>query len=124
VWTLGRPAVFPVTKDRPILFSALAWADVLLTLDRNDFAELLGSEFYGLAVLKPGSVLVSTAAPAARASSGVPSMDPSSTTITSSTLGPAFANSMTDRTRSDSFSTGMITEIMLVSFRGEASCRS
>jgi hypothetical protein len=57
VWTLDRPAVFPVTKDRPILFSALAWADVLLTLDRNDFAELLGSELYGLAVLKPGSFL-------------------------------------------------------------------
>jgi predicted nucleic acid-binding protein len=57
VLTLDRPAVFPATKDRPILFSALAWADVLLTLDRNDFAELLGSEFYGLAVLKPGSFL-------------------------------------------------------------------
>jgi hypothetical protein len=42
VLTLDRPAVFPVTKDRPILFSALAWADVLLTLDRNDFAALLG----------------------------------------------------------------------------------
>jgi hypothetical protein len=57
VLTLDRPVVFPVTKDRPVLFSALAWADVLLTLDRNDFGTLLGNEFYGLPVLKPGSFL-------------------------------------------------------------------
>ena len=49
-------AVFPAGKDRPILFSALAWA-VLLTLDRNDFGELLGTTFYGLLVLKPGTFL-------------------------------------------------------------------
>lgn len=47
VLTLDRPAVFPIAKDRPILFSALAWADVLLTLDRNDFAELLGRNSTG-----------------------------------------------------------------------------
>ena len=40
-----------------MLFSALAWADVLLTLDRNDFTTLLGDEFYGLPVLKPGTFL-------------------------------------------------------------------
>ena len=40
-----------------MLFSALAWADVLLTLDKVDFAELLDSEFYGLAVLTPGGRL-------------------------------------------------------------------
>jgi predicted nucleic acid-binding protein len=57
VLTLDRLAVFPVTKDRPILFSALAWADVLLTLDRSDFAALLGRQFYGLDVLKPGTFL-------------------------------------------------------------------
>jgi predicted nucleic acid-binding protein len=57
VLTLERPVVFPTAKDRPILFSALAWADVLLTLDHNDFAALLGTEFYGLAVLKPGTFL-------------------------------------------------------------------
>ena len=57
VLTLNQLAVFPVTKDRPVLFSALAWADVLLTLDRNDFTTLLGDEFYGLPVLKPGTFL-------------------------------------------------------------------
>lgn len=57
VLTLNQLVVFPVTKDRPVLFSALAWADVLLTLDRNDFTTLLGDEFYGLPVLKPGTFL-------------------------------------------------------------------
>ena len=57
VLTLELPAVFPVTKDRPILFSALAWADVLLTLDRGDFGELLNQPFYGLPILKPGTFL-------------------------------------------------------------------
>ena len=52
--TIDRPAVFPVGKDRPILFSALAAADVLLTLDRADFGKLLGSHFYGLKILTPG----------------------------------------------------------------------
>jgi PIN domain len=42
VLTLDRPVVFSPAKDRPILFSALAWADVLLTLDRADFGEALG----------------------------------------------------------------------------------
>jgi len=57
VLTLDRAAVFPPSKDRPVLFSALAWADVLLTLDRSDFGALLGSEFYGLPVLTPGAFL-------------------------------------------------------------------
>ena len=57
VLTLDWPSVFPVAKDRPILFSALAWADVLLTHDRGDFAELLGREFYGLFILTPGEFL-------------------------------------------------------------------
>ena len=57
VLTLAQPAVFPVAKDRPVLFSALAWADVLLTLDRGDFATLLGNEFYGLPILRPGAFL-------------------------------------------------------------------
>jgi predicted nucleic acid-binding protein len=57
ILTLDRPAVFLPAKDRPILFSALAWADVLLTLDRGDFGELLGRTFYDLAVLKPGDFL-------------------------------------------------------------------
>ena len=57
ILTLRQLVVFPVTKDRPVLFSALAWSDVLLTLDRNDFTTLLGDEFYGLPVLKPGTFL-------------------------------------------------------------------
>ena len=57
VLTLDRPAVFGPAKDRPILFSALAWADVLLTLDRNDFGSLMGRTFYGLRVMRPGGIL-------------------------------------------------------------------
>ncbi|NCX98093.1 MAG: hypothetical protein EBX35_05860, partial [Planctomycetia bacterium] len=58
VLTIDRPAVFPVNKDRPILFSALATADVLLTLDRADFGRLLGTQFYGLAIMTPGMWLM------------------------------------------------------------------
>ena len=58
VLTIDKPAVFPVSKDRPILFSALASADVLLTLDRADFGRLLGSDFYGLAIMTPGMWLM------------------------------------------------------------------
>jgi hypothetical protein len=57
VLTLDLPVVFPAGKDRPILFSALAWADVLLTLDRGDFAGLMEKPFYGLVVMKPGVFL-------------------------------------------------------------------
>jgi hypothetical protein len=57
VLTLDRAAVFPAGKDRPVLFGALAWADVLLTLDRADFGALLGGEFYGLHVLSPAAFL-------------------------------------------------------------------
>jgi predicted nucleic acid-binding protein len=57
VLTLDRPVVFGPAKDRPILYSALAWADVLLTLDRADFGMLLGSKFYGLSILTPGAFL-------------------------------------------------------------------
>ena len=48
---------FAPARDRPILFTASAWAEVLLTLDRRDFADLLGTSFYGLAILKPGDFL-------------------------------------------------------------------
>jgi hypothetical protein len=57
VLTLDRAAVFEPAKDRPILFSALAWAEVLLTLDRQDFGALLGGAFYGLDILTPGVFL-------------------------------------------------------------------
>jgi len=57
ILTLDRAAVFPASKDRPVLFGALAWADALLTLDKSDFGTLLGAEFYGLSVLTPGAFL-------------------------------------------------------------------
>jgi predicted nucleic acid-binding protein len=56
--TLDRPSNFGPGKDRPILFSALAWADVLLTLDIGDFGGLIGGNFYELPVLKPGDFLI------------------------------------------------------------------
>lgn len=54
---LDRAFIFPASKDRPILFGALAWADGLLTLDRGDLGPTLGGTFYGLAILKPGDFL-------------------------------------------------------------------
>jgi len=57
VLTLELPVVFAVGKDRPILFSALAWADILLTLDRRDFGGFMDNPFYGLLVMKPGLFL-------------------------------------------------------------------
>jgi hypothetical protein len=39
------------------LFTALAWSNVLLTLDKADFADILGGRFYGLDVLLPYSFL-------------------------------------------------------------------
>ena len=57
VLTLDRPSVFPVTKDRPVLFSALAWADILLTLDEGDFGPFMEKPFYGLMVFRPGVFL-------------------------------------------------------------------
>jgi hypothetical protein len=59
VLTLQLPVVFPAGKDRPILFSAFAWADILLTLDHGDFGGLMGNPFYGLVVLRPALFLES-----------------------------------------------------------------
>lgn len=53
VVSLDWPVIFAASKDRPILFTALAWADVLLTLDKADFADVLGGTFYGLRVMLP-----------------------------------------------------------------------
>ncbi len=55
--TFDWPVAFTASKDKPVLFTALACADVLLTLDRRDFAELLGKTIYGLRVLTPGEFL-------------------------------------------------------------------
>ena len=42
---LDRPLVYRAVKDRPIVISALHYqADYLLTLDRDDFHDLLGAE--------------------------------------------------------------------------------
>lgn len=57
VLTLDRAAVFEPAKDRPVLFTALAWGDVLLTLDRADFGSMIGGTFYGLKILTPAMFL-------------------------------------------------------------------
>ena len=51
------PAVFSPGKDRPVLFTAAGWADVLLTLDRQHFGRFFRSGFYSLRVLPPGDFL-------------------------------------------------------------------
>jgi hypothetical protein len=57
VWTMDRPAVFGPAKDRPILFTAAAWSEVLLKLDRGDFGAVMGPGFYALEVMTPGDFL-------------------------------------------------------------------
>lgn len=57
VTTFEWPVVFGAGKDRPVLFTAAAFAEVLLTLDVADFGPLMHSGFYGLAVLTPGNFL-------------------------------------------------------------------
>jgi len=56
-FTFDWPLVFDVAKDKPVLITALACADVLLTLDRRDFRTLLGQSVYELRVLTPGEFL-------------------------------------------------------------------
>ncbi len=51
--SMDRPVIFAATKDRPILFTALAWTNALLTLDKADFVDVLGGRFYELDVLLP-----------------------------------------------------------------------
>ncbi|MFM8364252.1 MAG: PIN domain-containing protein [Verrucomicrobiota bacterium] len=58
VLSIDRALVFPAGKDRPVLITALAWADVLLTLDSVDFIKVLGSACYGLPILLPAEFLV------------------------------------------------------------------
>jgi hypothetical protein len=57
VTTLPHAVVFSAKKDRPVLFSAFAYADVLLVLDIADFGPLTGTGFYGLSVMTPGAFL-------------------------------------------------------------------
>ena len=58
VVSIDRALVFPASKDRPVLVTALAWADVLLTLDREDFIKVLGSSCYGMPILLPAEFLI------------------------------------------------------------------
>jgi len=56
--TLDRPLIYRATKDRPVVISALSQkADYLLTLDRDDFHDLLGRSVYGLPIRTPGEFL-------------------------------------------------------------------
>jgi len=57
IWTMNRPVVFAPAKDRPVLFTAAAWAKVLLTLDTGDFGALMEMGFYHLSVMRPGRFL-------------------------------------------------------------------
>ena len=57
VVSLDRMSVFAVSKDRPVLLTALAFSQILLTLDREDFAGRLGRRFYGLPILTPAELL-------------------------------------------------------------------
>lgn len=51
--------VFEKAKDRPVLISALACKpDALLTLDRADFHDRLGTQFYGITIQTPGEWLM------------------------------------------------------------------
>jgi hypothetical protein len=55
---LDRPLVYRAVKDRPVVISALNHqADWLLSLDRDDFHDLLGGEVYGLPIRTPGEFL-------------------------------------------------------------------
>lgn len=59
VFTLDKPLVFSITKDKPPLFSALAAeADFFITLDRSDFQTLLGKSFYKMVLLTPAEFLL------------------------------------------------------------------
>jgi predicted nucleic acid-binding protein len=53
VVTLDRIVIFPAHKDRPVLLTAFASSQALLTLDRGDFAGFLGRRFYGMPILTP-----------------------------------------------------------------------
>jgi len=55
---LDRPLIYRAVKDRPVVITALSLkSDVLLTLDRTDFHDLLGSSVYGLPIRTPGEFL-------------------------------------------------------------------
>lgn len=53
----SRPVVSQPAKNNPILFSALATAEALLTLDEAHFGSLMQTSFRGLVILRPGIFL-------------------------------------------------------------------
>lgn len=56
---MDRITHFPKAKDKPVLVSALAAdCEVLLTLDRADFHQKLGRQFYGMSIRTPGEWLM------------------------------------------------------------------
>jgi predicted nucleic acid-binding protein len=57
------PIVFEESKDKPVLFTALASADVLLTLDRRDFRELWGKRFTVCECLRRANSCAANATP-------------------------------------------------------------
>ena len=57
VLTLDRPAIFTPAKDRPILFSALAWSDVLLTFGFKGFRRPAGQRVLRIASVEAGRLL-------------------------------------------------------------------
>jgi len=53
-----KPLVFPVSKDRPVVTTALAEkCEVLVTWDRADFQGKLGGQVYGMLIRTPGDWL-------------------------------------------------------------------
>lgn len=57
VLTTPHAVVFSPAKDRPILLTAFANAEILLTLDRQDFSEQIGSSFYSLRIMTPADLI-------------------------------------------------------------------
>ena len=59
VLTADEIIVFDKAKDRPVLTTALSCKPaVLLTLDRADFQDRLGNQFYGIDIRTPGEWLM------------------------------------------------------------------
>jgi predicted nucleic acid-binding protein len=59
VLTSDDIVIYNKAKDRPVLISALSSKpSVLLTLDRADFHDRLGTQFYGIDIRTPGEWLM------------------------------------------------------------------
>ena len=57
VLTIQNPVVFAAAKDKPVLFTAYASAEILLVMDKADFSGVIVAGFYGLQVTTPGLFL-------------------------------------------------------------------